>query len=112
VIPSVDYESKSYLPPGGTNLLMMEILPWPLTLRIRCHRLGKLRISKNGHDSIGIDSTNVQQFTMDWRNSLPGVVDVEGQVVKRESGETFVRFSRDTENIWRVCRALHSSAAL
>lgn len=84
--------------------------PAALTLRFRYRRLGKLRISRSGPDTIKIDSTNVRQFTINWRNGSPGFIDVEGQVVNRNNWETFVRLSKDAENMWRVRLVLRSSA--
>jgi len=69
---------------------------------IRYRRLGKLRVAKNGHDTFEIDSTNVRQFTVNLENDSPRVIDVEGQAVKRDSEENFIRFSKDEENLWRV----------
>jgi hypothetical protein len=66
------------------------------------HRLGKLRIFKEDHDTMTIRSTNVKQFTMTQRGGLPGVIDVEGQLVSKNNGKTFVRFSKGPENAWRV----------
>lgn len=100
MIPFAEYELRSYLSQGGTNLLAPEVSFGTLTFKI--YRLGKLRISKSGHGAIGIDSTNVQQFTINWRGGLPGVIDVEGQVINRDDGETFVRFNKDSEDLWKV----------
>ena len=50
-----------------------------------------------------IRSTNVKQFTMIRESGLPEVIDVEGQVVSRQSGKSFVRFSKGAENAWMVC---------
>ena len=74
-----------------------------LTLEIRYRRLGKLRITNNDRDTIEIDSTNVRQFTMSWRGDLPRVIDVEGQVVNSANGESFLRFRKDSGDVWRVC---------
>ena len=71
-------------------------------MKDRYRRLGKLRITKGGRDTIEIDSTNVQQFTINWGSGLPGVVDVEGRVINRGSRETFARFSKDPEDMWKV----------
>ncbi|KAF9792100.1 hypothetical protein BJ322DRAFT_1027120 [Thelephora terrestris] len=65
-------------------------------------RLGKLRVSKSGDDTITIHPTNVRQFTIAWRGGLPRVVDVEGEVVTRDDGKTFARFSKDDENTWKI----------
>lgn len=73
-----------------------------LTLRTFYRRLGKLRITKSGGGAIKIDSTNVQQFTINRRSGSPGIIDVEGQAIDRDNGEMFVRFSKGAENVWRV----------
>lgn len=66
-------------------------------------RLGKLRISKSSNDAITIDSTNVKQFTITQTRGLPQAIFVEGQATNTEDGKTFVRFSRDAEDMWKVC---------
>lgn len=73
-----------------------------LTQRDCYRRLGKLRVAKSGYDTIEVDSTNVRQFTMNLKNDPPRVINVEGQAVNRDSEETFIRFSKDEENSWRV----------
>lgn len=80
----------------------VEGFPVTLTQRIRYRRLGKLRVTKSGHDTVEIDPTNVRQFTMNLENDSPMAIDVEGQVVNRDSEETFIRFRKDEENLWRV----------
>lgn len=74
------------------------------------HRLGKLHILQKDHDTMAIRSTNVKQFTMTWRSGSPEVIDVEGQVVNRDNGETFVRFSKGAENVWKVSQSPHPPA--
>lgn len=79
--------------------------PFPavLTLWIHYRRLGKLCVTKNGHDAVEIDSTNIRQFTINLGSNSPGVIDVEGQIVNIDNGETFIRFGKDEGNVWRVC---------
>jgi len=85
------------------NLLTFKVSLWDSHAKDRYLRLGKLRITKGGRDTIEIDSTNVRQFTMDVRGGLPKVIDVEGQVVNSPEGETFLRFGKDSGDMWRVC---------
>lgn len=89
--------------PGRYESSDVEDLIVGLSLKIRYRRLGKLRIAKSGHGTIEIDSTNVRQFTMGWKGGLPRVIDVEGQVVNSPDGETFLRFKKDSGDMWRVC---------
>ena len=69
---------------------------------MKVRRLGRLRITQGDHGAIGIDSTNVQQFTMNWESGLPRIIGVEGQIVDRGGGETFLRFTKGSENTWEV----------
>ena len=98
--------------PGRYEYYDVEGFPAILTQWIRYCRLGKLRVAKSGHDTIEVDSTNVRQFTMNLRSDSPRVIDVEGQAVNRDNEETFVRFSKDEENLWMVHLILHSLAAI
>ena len=66
-------------------------------------RLGKLRISKRGHNTIMIDPTNIQQFTATWENDSSWIIDIESQILNRNDGKTFARFRKDAENVWKVC---------
>jgi len=84
------------------DIMALGDFPATLTQRVCYRRLGKLRVAKSGHDTIKIDSTNVRQFTMNLENDPPRVINVEGQAVNRDSEETFIRFSKDEENLWRV----------
>ena len=43
---------------------------------------------------------------MGWRGGLPRVIDVEGHVVNSADGETFLRFRKDSGDMWRVCEVL------
>ena len=49
---------------------------------------------------------------MHWRSDSPGIIDVEGQVVNRANGVTFVRFRKDARDLWRVRSALPFSCLL
>jgi hypothetical protein len=86
VIPFVDYESRSYLSQEGMDVMALNV-SLQHSSKDLYRRLGKLRVSKSGHDTVGIDSTNVRQFTMNLGTDSPGVIDVEGQVVNINNGK-------------------------
>ena len=88
--------------PGRYEHHGVEGLPAIFIQRTRYRRLGKLRVTRSGHDTIEIYSTNVRQFTMNLGNDSPRVIDLEGQAVNRDNEETFIRFSKVEENMWRV----------
>ena len=88
--------------PGRYEYYGVEGFPVTLTQRIYYRRLGKLRMARSDHDTIEINSTNVRQFTMNLGSNSSRVIDVEGQPVNRDNGETFVRFSKNEENLWMV----------
>lgn len=74
------------------------------------YRLGKLHILKKEPDRVTIYSTNIKQFTMTLGGGLPVDIDVEGQVVSRDNGEAFVRFTKGGENVWKVHQLVHFPA--
>ena len=92
---------KLYIP-GRYEYSGVEGFRIALTTRARCLRLGKLRVTKSGHDTVEIDPINVRQFTLNLGNNSPRIIGLEDQVVNVENGGTFARFSKDKENLWQA----------
>ena len=88
--------------PGRYEYSGVEGFRIALMPRTRWLRLGKLRVTKSGHETIEIDPINVRQFTLNLRNDSPRIIALEDQVVDVENRGTFVRFSKDRGSLWKV----------